>query len=89
MSINHRKAILVTGASSGIGRACALELDRAGYQVFATVRKETDAESLRQAASEALTPIFMDVTDEASIATAVSTVAQAVQRSRCSVLCGR
>ena len=78
MSINHRKAILVTGASSGIGRACALELDRAGYQVFATVRKETDAESLRQAASEALTPIFMDVTDEASIATAVSTVAQAV-----------
>jgi NAD(P)-dependent dehydrogenase (short-subunit alcohol dehydrogenase family) len=38
MSITHRNAVVVTGASSGIGRACALELDRAGYQVFATVR---------------------------------------------------
>ena len=66
MSINHRDAVVVTGASSGIGRACALALDRAGYQVFATVRKEKDAESLRQAASAYLTPVFMDVTAEAS-----------------------
>jgi NAD(P)-dependent dehydrogenase (short-subunit alcohol dehydrogenase family) len=78
MSIKHRNAVVVTGASSGIGQACALKLDRAGYQVFATVRKEKDAESLRQAASEYLTPIFMDVTDEASIAAATNTVAQAV-----------
>jgi NAD(P)-dependent dehydrogenase (short-subunit alcohol dehydrogenase family) len=78
MSNNHRKAIVITGASSGIGRACALELNRAGYQVFATVRKEKDAASLRQAASEYLTPVFMDVTDETSIATAANTVAQAV-----------
>jgi NAD(P)-dependent dehydrogenase (short-subunit alcohol dehydrogenase family) len=78
MSIKHRGAVVVTGASSGIGRACALELDRAGYQVFATVRKEKDAESLRHAASEYLTPIFMDVTDGASIAAATNTVAQAV-----------
>ena len=78
MSINHRNAVLVTGASSGIGRACALELDRAGYQVFATIRKEKDAESLRQAASENLTPVFMDVTDEASVAAAANTVAEAV-----------
>jgi NADP-dependent 3-hydroxy acid dehydrogenase YdfG len=34
MSIKHRNSVVVTGASSGIGRACALELDRAGYQVF-------------------------------------------------------
>ncbi len=78
MSNNHRKAVVITGASSGIGRACALELDKAGYQVFATVRKEKDAASLRQAASEYLTPVFMDVTDEASIAAAANTVAQAV-----------
>jgi NAD(P)-dependent dehydrogenase (short-subunit alcohol dehydrogenase family) len=58
MSIKHRNAVVVTGASSGIGRACALELDRAGYQVFATVREEKDAESLRRAASEYLTPVF-------------------------------
>jgi NAD(P)-dependent dehydrogenase (short-subunit alcohol dehydrogenase family) len=78
MSINHRGAVVVTGASSGIGQACALKLDRAGYQVFATVRKEKDAASLTQAASEHLTSIFMDVTDEASIAVATNTVAQAV-----------
>ena len=78
MSINHRDAVVVTGASSGIGRAYALALDRAGYQVFATVRKEKDAESLRQAASEYLRPVFMDVTAEASMAAAAHTVAQVV-----------
>ncbi|MCB9077743.1 MAG: SDR family oxidoreductase [Anaerolineaceae bacterium] len=78
MSSKHRNCVVVTGASSGIGRACALELDKAGYEVFATVRKAQDAESLRQAASEYLTPIFMDVTDETSLAAAVETVTQAV-----------
>jgi NAD(P)-dependent dehydrogenase (short-subunit alcohol dehydrogenase family) len=77
MSNKHCNAVVVTGASSGIGRACALELDEAGYQVFATVRKEQDAALLRQAASECLTPIFMDITDEASIASAAITVARA------------
>ncbi len=78
MSVKERSAVVVTGASSGIGRACALELDGAGYRVFATVRKEQDAAALRQAASEYLTPVLMDVTDDASIAAAASTVAQAV-----------
>ncbi|MCB0211463.1 MAG: SDR family oxidoreductase [Anaerolineae bacterium] len=78
MSNKHRNAVVVTGASSGIGRACALELDKAGYEVFATVRKEEDAEALRQAASEYLTPIFMDVTNETSIAVAVNIVTEAV-----------
>lgn len=70
--------VVVTGASSGIGRACALELDRAGYHVFATVRQEKDAESLRQAASEHLTPVMMDVTNESSVASAAVAVAEAV-----------
>ena len=38
---------LVTGASTGIGRATALRLDSAGWRVFAGVRKEEDAEALR------------------------------------------
>ena len=38
--------ILVTGASTGIGRACALALDEAGYRVFGGVRKQQDADSL-------------------------------------------
>lgn len=81
MSINHRNAVVVTGASSGIGRACALKLDKAGFQVFATVRKEKDAESLRQVTSEYLTPIFLDVTDEVSITAAAHIVAQAVDEA--------
>lgn len=60
-------AVLVTGTSSGMGRACALRLDRAGYTVFAGVRKEKDAEALKAQGSERLTPIILDVTDPQSI----------------------
>ena len=41
--------VLVTGASTGIGRACALSLDALGLRVFAGVRKSGDGESLRRA----------------------------------------
>ena len=59
-------AVLVTGASSGMGKACALLLDQAGYTVFAGVRKERDAHMLKQAASSRLTPVILDVTDESN-----------------------
>src|SRR5262245_26993655 len=62
-----RGAVLVTGASSGIGRATALELDRRGFQVFAGVRKKKDADSLRSEGSENLTPVTIDVAKPASI----------------------
>lgn len=71
-------AVLITGASSGMGKACALYLDDRGFRVFAGVRKEKDAEALRLAASSRLTPILMDVADPASIAAAADTVARAV-----------
>ncbi|MCJ8013453.1 SDR family oxidoreductase [Paenibacillus sp. KQZ6P-2] len=71
-------AVVVTGASSGMGRACALYLDSHGFRVFAGVRKEKDADSLRQEASNQLTPLFIDVTDESSIASATSIVSEAV-----------
>jgi NAD(P)-dependent dehydrogenase (short-subunit alcohol dehydrogenase family) len=63
----YQGAILVTGASSGMGRACALRLDRAGFTVFAGVRKEADAQALREAGSDRLHPVILDVTDPASI----------------------
>ncbi len=69
---------MVTGASTGIGEACALRLDKLGFRLFAGVRKEADGESLKGKASERLTPVFIDVTDEASIASAADTVAKAV-----------
>ncbi len=60
-------AVLVTGASTGIGEACALRFDRAGYRVFAGVRRPEDADRLRAEASPRLAPVFIDVTDAASI----------------------
>lgn len=61
------KSVVITGSSSGIGRACALMLDRNGFRVFAGVRKEADGEALRGLASASLTPVHIDVTDSASI----------------------
>ena len=74
---SSRGAVVVTGASTGIGRACALRLASHGYQVFAGVRKEADAQSLRRAAQGQLTPIFLDVCDDDQIAAAARTVAEA------------
>ena len=72
------KTIVVTGASTGIGKACALYLDNLGCRIFAGVRKQADADTLQQTASEKLTPIFMDVTDAHTIACAVQTVTEIV-----------
>ena len=71
------RAVVVTGASTGIGRACALRLSKAGWKVFAGVRKDADAESLR-AEDSRLTPLSIDVTDQASIDAAVKTVAEEI-----------
>lgn len=67
--INHR-AILITGASSGIGEACVRHFDRPGWRVFGTVRSEHDADAMRAKCSERVTPILLDVTDAAMISTA-------------------
>ncbi|RCJ15910.1 short-chain dehydrogenase/reductase [Nostoc sp. ATCC 43529] len=67
-------SVVITGASSGIGEACAIYLDKLGYQVFAGVRREADAEALKCKALKKTIPIILDVTDEASIKTAVKMV---------------
>lgn len=61
------KSVLITGASTGIGRASALRMDAEGWRVFASVRREEDAEDLKQAASERLVPLILDVTDSAQL----------------------
>jgi NAD(P)-dependent dehydrogenase (short-subunit alcohol dehydrogenase family) len=58
--------VVVTGSSTGIGRACAVALDRQGFHVLAGVRKEADGESL-EAAAAGLEPVIVDVTDAATI----------------------
>jgi NAD(P)-dependent dehydrogenase (short-subunit alcohol dehydrogenase family) len=71
-------AVLVTGASTGIGRATALYLDGKGYRVFAGVRKEADANSLEEEGSERLTPVMIDVTNEPSITAAKRRISRSV-----------
>lgn len=78
MAGNESGAVVVTGASTGIGRTTALLLDEKGYRVFAGTRKEADAESLAKEASDRLTPITIDVTDDSSIAAAREKVQGAV-----------
>lgn len=78
MVAENQHAIVITGASTGIGEACALLLDQLGFCVFAGVRKDVDGQALKQKASPRLIPILLDVTDAESITSAVETVTNAV-----------
>lgn len=60
------RSILITGTSSGIGRAATETLAARGWRVFATARREADLSDL--GAIEGVTPIFLETRDAASIA---------------------
>jgi NAD(P)-dependent dehydrogenase (short-subunit alcohol dehydrogenase family) len=68
------KAVLVTGCSSGIGRATALRLAGSGWKVYATARRPETLSDLRDAGCQTLA---LDVTDEQSMQLAVETIEQA------------
>jgi NAD(P)-dependent dehydrogenase (short-subunit alcohol dehydrogenase family) len=68
------KAVLITGCSSGIGRATALRLTRAGWTVYATARRAESISALADAGCRTLT---LDVTDERSMRAAVEAVERA------------
>jgi len=72
------QTVVITGASTGIGRASALDLDRRGFQVVATVRKAEDKASLEAEASDRLHVLFLDVTDDAEIRNAATKVEELV-----------
>ncbi len=74
-------SVVVTGASTGIGAACALHLDKLGFRVFAGVRRTADGEALRQRACPRLAPVTIDVTDVDLINAAADRVAAAVGES--------
>ncbi len=62
-------AVLITGASRGIGRATALRLSASGWDVYATVRRAEDGEALSaEATGQRLHPLRVDVTDAEQIA---------------------
>jgi NAD(P)-dependent dehydrogenase (short-subunit alcohol dehydrogenase family) len=70
------KAVVITGASTGIGKATALRLSQSGFQVFAGVRKEADAEALQREMK--VTPILLEVTNNTQINEAVAKVKASV-----------
>jgi NAD(P)-dependent dehydrogenase (short-subunit alcohol dehydrogenase family) len=78
MAGNASGAVVVTGASTGIGRATTLYLDARGYRVFAGVRKEADARELSKDGSDRLTPVTIDVTETDHIDSARDQIAEAV-----------
>ena len=72
------KRILITGASSGIGAATALHLDRCGMEVYAGVRSLDEGEDALAGASDRLRRVSLDVTDAGSIADAIAGVGGAL-----------
>ena len=72
------RAVVITGASTGIGRAPVAKAVREGAHVFASVRKQADADSLTAEFGEAVTPLLFDVADEAAVRAGAAQVAQAL-----------
>jgi NAD(P)-dependent dehydrogenase (short-subunit alcohol dehydrogenase family) len=70
--------VFITGTSTGIGAASALLLAEKGFRVFAGVRNDADGDALVARSSGELTPVPIEITDEASISAAVETVEGAV-----------
>lgn len=63
--------VLVTGASSGVGRSTALLLSQSGFKVLAAVRNETDACLLHDQNPEHIHPIIIELRDQSTIEAAV------------------
>ena len=76
------KSILITGASSGIGRATALRFANRNWRVFAAVRKEADAQKLHAHTHGKLETILLDITDRASIEAAAGEVGRRLNGGR-------
>ena len=71
------KTVVITGASTGIGRAAAEYLAGKGWKVFAGVRKHSDGEPLKQANAN-ITPLILDVAKPDQVKAAVETVSNAL-----------
>ena len=81
MSSGSHGHILVSGTSTGIGRACAFQLARQGFSVWAGIRTPDEALSIERESADAslmIRPIQLDVTDSTSIQTAEKKIRESV-----------
>lgn len=69
-----RRSVLITGCSTGIGKACAVHLDKIGFRVFAGVRRDSDADALKIESRDRIEPVYIDVTELESINSAAKYV---------------
>ena len=74
MSTRRKRSVVVTGASSGIGKATVLRLATNGWRVFAAVRRQQDAELLRSQSGNRVETLLLDVADDGSIRAAAEEV---------------
>jgi len=72
-----KRTVVITGASTGIGRECALRMAERGWDVFGGVRNDADGAALTDAHAS-ITPLRLDVVSEEERAAAVETVAEAL-----------
>jgi len=72
------RSVVITGASTGIGWACAKLLLDKGFRVFGSVRKEADADRLQTEFGANFKPLMFDVTDEAAVLAAAREVRAAL-----------
>jgi NAD(P)-dependent dehydrogenase (short-subunit alcohol dehydrogenase family) len=79
MALQESPNVVVTGASTGIGAACARYLEERGFRVFAGVRKQADADRIAGLGSARLEPLSLDVTNAESIAEAARRVEAALE----------
>jgi NAD(P)-dependent dehydrogenase (short-subunit alcohol dehydrogenase family) len=86
MAKQDRGVAVVTGASTGIGRATALDLADNGFEVIAGVRRKADGEALKKAANGKLTAMMIDVTKPQSIARAKGAIGRKAGRRGVSAL---
>jgi len=75
--MQQMKSVVITGTSSGIGRSCVTKMQRAGWRVFATVRKAADRDKLQVEAD--VIPVLMDVEDASSIKSAAEQIENQVR----------
>ncbi len=82
MNEPEKGAVLVTGAGSGIGKACALRLASRGYRVFAGLRDLGKGKDLEEASGPGLKTILLDITVYDQVREAARLIGESLGRER-------